>query len=497
MATVVADAFADARRSLLSRHVDDAAVAPPLALTLPRRLATSSMSPTSPGEGWPGAGPGGGSPLVDAALAVRRGETRAEALLDAALDALAATSALGALASLDGLDPAGARDGARALDSLAARGQWLGPLHGVPVTVKDIIHVAGLPTRAGSAVFIERPLVDAVAVARLRAAGALILAKVATHEFALGVTTPQCRNPNDPRRISGGSSGGSAVAVATGVGLGSLGTDTRASLRVPAALCGVVGIKPTFGAVPTAGVVPLSWTVDHVGPVARSVRDAALLLAVLEGHQPVLAAPAEELDLSRVAVGVVTAAMEAADPEVADRVAGAIQALERAGARVRDTGFPAPRHLTLANDLGLFITRSEAATFHRAAGTDLDRCLPEVGDQLRLGMEVTACDYLDAQRQRASLAAAAAAALDGCDILLSPTTPITAPRLDDYERFLMRLSQNTILWSLAGVPALSMPVGADSGGMPVGLQLVAGAHRDGFLTHVGVALEGLHQAHTA
>src|SRR5947208_7862884 len=159
-------------------------------------------------------------------------------------------------------------------DDEAASVAFRGPLHGIPVTVKDVIDVSGAPTRAGSAAFHRRAAVDATGVARLRAAGAIVLAKVATHEFALGVTTPQSRNPHDPTRIPGGSSGGSAIAVATGMGLASLGTDTRASIRVPAALSGVVGFKATYGTVPTDGLVPLSWTMDHVAPMAVTVGDA-------------------------------------------------------------------------------------------------------------------------------------------------------------------------------------------------------------------------------
>ncbi|HLI56337.1 MAG TPA: amidase, partial [Actinomycetota bacterium] len=177
--------------------------------------------------------------------------------VEAAL-AAAATDRCGAVVWLDA---EGARAAADQLDRRIGAGAGRGPLHGMTITVKDIIDVAGMPTRAGSNRFERWPKADAAAVARLRAAGAVILGKATTHEFALGVTTPACRNPFDHDRIAGGSSGGSAVAVATGIGNGSLGTDTRASLRVPASLCGVVGFKPTFGRVPTGGVVPLSWTV--------------------------------------------------------------------------------------------------------------------------------------------------------------------------------------------------------------------------------------------
>jgi aspartyl-tRNA(Asn)/glutamyl-tRNA(Gln) amidotransferase subunit A len=170
---------------------------------------------------------------------------------------------------------------ARARDAELRAGRRRGPLHGIPVSVKDVIDVRGVRTRCGSDAYDVVPSDDADAVDLWRSAGAVILGKTSTHEFALGVTSPQARNPHDPTRIPGGSSGGSAIAVATGMGLASLGTDTRASIRVPAALCGVVGLKPTYGTVPTRGVVPLSWTMDHVAVMAGSAEDAALALDAL------------------------------------------------------------------------------------------------------------------------------------------------------------------------------------------------------------------------
>src|SRR5439155_19099574 len=160
----------------------------------------------------------------------------------------------------------------------AARGEWHGPLHGIPVSVKDVIHVAGAPTYAGSAAYHAHPERDATSVARLRSAGAVVVAKVSTHELALGVTNPQSRHPADPARIPGGSSGGSAISVATGMALGSVGTDTRASTRVPAALCGVVGFKPTFDLISAEGIVQLYWTMDHIGALAASVAVCAVLV---------------------------------------------------------------------------------------------------------------------------------------------------------------------------------------------------------------------------
>lgn len=488
---LVPAAFEEARRHLARLSLADPAAPPPLALSLPLGAG---------GAGWAAvgspAGPGlGGSLIAEAQAAMRAGTASARDLVAEALARLAATGSLGAAVSVDAeavLAEAGR------CDAEAARGRWRGPLHGVPVTVKDIIHVEGHPTRAGSLAYERSGVADARAVARLRAAGALILGKVATHEFALGVTTPQCRNPYDPERIAGGSSGGSAVAVATGVGLGSLGTDTRASLRVPASLCGVVGFKPTYGRVPTDGVVPLGWTVDHVGPIARSVADAALLLGVLAGGPwPAVdggPGPQGVQGVQGVRVGVVTAVLEAADPEVARALERQLGALERLGCRLADSPFPAMGDLQLANDIGLLISRSEAATFHRAAGTDLSLCLPEVREQLSLGLEVSAADYLDAQRQRAVLAGRSAAAFGEVDVLAGPTTPITAPRRDDYERFLMQLSIATILWSLVGAPALSLPAGVDGQGLPIGLQLCAPPGADRLLAVVGSALEGAQAA---
>ncbi len=215
----------------------------------------------------------GGGAIAVAQRQLAAGEVNATELVQRAV--LAAEKhgfALGAVIELLA-EPALAQ--AARLDRAAAAGEPLGPLHGIPITVKDIIHVAGVPTRAGSAAYCVVPSVDATAVARARAAGAVVVAKVSTHEFALGVTTPQSANPFDHRRIPGGSSGGSAIAVACGIGMASIGTDTRASIRVPAALCGVVGLKGTYGLVPTSGIVPLSWTMDHVAPaVAATVADA-------------------------------------------------------------------------------------------------------------------------------------------------------------------------------------------------------------------------------
>lgn len=411
--------------------------------------------------------------LRQALRALATGTATTRQLVEEAIEAAAATSHLGAVVALD---EAAARSSADALDSERRAGRLRGPLHGAPLTVKDIMDVAGMPTRAGSRAYDELPQVDAPAVARLREAGALVLAKVATHEFALGVVTPQCRNPHDLSRIAGGSSGGSAIAVATGIGLASVGTDTRASLRVPAALCGVVGFKPTFGTVPTGGIVPLSWTVDHVGPITRDIADAALLFAVLSGQGAridALAFGAQGATGPLPVVGFVEAVVADAEPAVSSACEAALGLLAKSGCPVVGLGAPGLDDLELSNDIGLLVTRGEAAAYHRGRGTDTSLCIPEVRDQLEAALQIPAADYLDAQRQRALLAKRVEAAFASCDIAASPTTPMVAPPRQGYESHLLRLSRNTIVWSLCGCPAVSLPVGAGADGMPIGLQLAA------------------------
>ena len=382
-----------------------------------------------------------------------------------------------------------ARAEAAACDAEAAAGRWRGPLHGIPVTVKDIIDVAGVPTRCGSAAYHDVPSADAVGVARLRAAGAIVLAKVSTHEFALGVTTPQSRNPHDPTRIPGGSSGGSAIAVSTGMGLASLGTDTRASIRVPAALSGVVGFKPTYGSVPTGGVVPLSWTMDHVAPITSSVADAALLVDVLSARPPA----ARLVDrvgssVSGLRVGVPEAAFAGCQPEVEACVRQAIEALAVMGCDVSTALRPTAADLESANAAGLLISRCEAAAFHRRLGLDRSLYWDEVADQLEAAAELSAVEYLDAQSLRADLADGLLKVFADHDVLAMPTVPAVAPPLADFARHLMLLSRNAIPWSLTGFPALSVPCGW-AGGLPVGLQLVAAPWREDLLVAVGCAVE--------
>jgi aspartyl-tRNA(Asn)/glutamyl-tRNA(Gln) amidotransferase subunit A len=326
---------------------------------------------------------------------------------------------------------------------------------------------------------------DADGVDLWRAAGAVILGKTSTHEFALGVTSPQARNPHDPTRIPGGSSGGSAIAVATGMGLASLGTDTRASIRVPAALCGVVGLKPTYGTISTRGVVPLSWTMDHVAVMAGTAEDAALALDALRPDGTAIA-PAAGGRVSHLRVGLATAAWEGTEAAVETAVAAQIDKLHGLVASVRETDRPTASDFGGANAMGLLVSRCEAATFHRARGLDRSLYWAEVRDQLDAADGVLATDYIDAQRYRASLREEMLAVLREHHVLAMPTAPVLAPAVERADEYLTILSRNAILWSFVGFPAISIPCPTD--GLPVGLQLVAGPGGEALLIALATAL---------
>lgn len=422
-------------------------------------------------------------PIVDTARALRNRRTSVQELVADALRAAHDTVALGGLVA----EAPDALRRAEACDAELAAGLDRGPLHGIPVTVKDVIDVAGVPTRAGSDAYDVTPARHAAAVARLESAGAVVIGKAATHEFALGVTSPQSRNPHDPTRIPGGSSGGSAVCVVMGAGLGSLGTDTRASIRVPAALSGVVGFKPTYGTVPTAGVLSLSWTMDHVAPMAGSVTDATLMLDSLRAGGSRLAwSPRREPGTLRI--GVVGAAFEDALPGVEAAVHDALAALADAGYPRSASPRPGHEDLALANAAGLVISRCEAAAAHRALGLDRSLYWDEVREQLDAADDVAAVDYLDAQRVRGELRDRLLRAFDEHEVLAMPTVPVTAPLVTGFAEYLMVLARNAIPWSLVGFPAISVPVGRVEG-LPVGLQLVAPPHCEDRLVEVGRMVE--------
>ena len=390
-----------------------------------------------------------------------------------------------------------ARQQAREADRAIAAGRDRGPLHGVPISVKDLLDIRGTATTAASRVreghVAER---DAPAIVRMREAGAVLIGKTNLHEFAFGTTNEDsafgpARNPHDPLRSPGGSSGGSAVSVATGMALATLGTDTGGSIRIPAAACGIVGLKPGAGEVSTEAVVPLSSTLDHVGPLTRDVTDAWHVYHALLGRtseRPLSARP------DGLRLGVPRKYFcDVLDDEVRARFEAALDALRKNGATIDEVTIPHADHIVPAY---LHIVLSEAAAYHAATlDTVPERYTKPVRLRLEMGRGILAEDYVRARAGREVLRREVDAALAGRDALALPTLPIPAPpigastvrvgRKDEPVRNLMlRLTQ---LFNLSGHPAISLPAGLTSGGLPCGLQLV-GAQTDELLS-VALAAE--------
>jgi len=398
-----------------------------------------------------------------------------------------------------------AKRDAEAADRELASGRDRGPLHGVPIAVKDIIDVRGVPTTAASRVREGHiAAADAPVITRLRDAGAVIIGKTNLDEFAFGTTSENSafgavRHPLDPARSPGGSSGGSAVAVATGMALAALGTDTGGSIRIPAAACGIVGLKPTLDEISTAGVVPLAKTFDHVGPFTRTVGDARLL------HQAMSASTGADprwsgADLPRSAkdlcLGIPRGYLtDLLDDDVRARFDEAAAVLRSAGATLTDVSVP---HASMTPAVYIHIHSSEGATFHaRTLDSAPDRYTPVVRRRLELGRYVLAQDYARAMDGREVLRREVDAALENCDALLLPTLPIPAPpigaetmtiggREEPVRALMLRLTQ---LFNVTGHPALSLPCGETSGGWPVGVELVGHRDRTESLLSVAVGVE--------
>ncbi|MFF7791703.1 amidase family protein [Streptomyces sp. NPDC007991] len=406
------------------------------------------------------------------------------------------------------VDAEGARRAARRAENDIAAGRHRGPLHGIPMGLKDLIDVAGTPTSASSRVRSDhRAQTDSTVAARLSAAGAVLLGKTHTHEFAYGLTTPQTHNAWDPGRVAGGSSGGSSVAVAVGAATFALGTDTGGSIRVPAALNGVVGLKPTYGLVPRHGVTSLSWSLDHVGPITRTAEDAALVLAALAGHDPrdpasLSAPPAHyrpgpDTDLTGLRIGVPrTYYFDHVDPEVAAAVRSATGRLQALGARLVDVDIPMTRYIK-ATQWGLMVP--EATAYHESSL----RTVPELYQAdvrilLEAGELMPAGDYLRAQRSRTLMRQEWATLLREVDLVAAPTVPMTA----------VPAGQETVTWAdgtvegvsdayvrlsapanITGLPSLSVPVGHDTAGLPIGMQLLGPPLGENLLLRVGHASE--------
>jgi aspartyl-tRNA(Asn)/glutamyl-tRNA(Gln) amidotransferase subunit A len=404
-----------------------------------------------------------------------------------------------------------AMEQARSLAGELAAGRHRGPLHGVPLALKDLFLTAGVRTTGGSTILKDWvPDRDGTIVRRLRDAGAVFLGKLNMHEFAFGPTGENphygtARNPHDPERIAGGSSSGSAAAVGAAMCYGAPGSDTGGSIRCPAALCGVVGLKPTYGRVPRTGVLPLSWSLDHVGPMTRTVEDSALMLEVMAGHDPAdrtsarLPVPVYVRGLHDGVKGLRLGVprewfWEPIQVEVEARVREAVAALERLGAEVEEVSLPSLEQALAPQQLILF---AEAAAYHRPyLRTRSHEYGPNVRVRLAQGLFINGADYLDAQRARRLVRREFLTCLEKCDALLTPTVPITAPpvgaesvRLGGVTgppvQFLVR---NTFPFNLTGLPAVSVPCGLAEG-LPVGLQIAGRPWHEAMILRIARAVE--------
>ena len=433
------------------------------------------------------------APLVQIARGLRRQQLSPVDLVDAYARRIKAATGLRAFIT----PPDGRREAQRAERRLA-KGES-GALLGVPIAIKDLFATRGLRTTAGSRILRDWvPSGDAGAVERLRAAGAIVFGKTNLHEFAYGVSTANpwwgiARNPHDPRRSPGGSSGGSAIAVVAGLCAGAVGSDTGGSIRIPASLCGCVGLKPTFGAIPLNGTFPLGWSLDHAGPLARTVDDAGVLLDVLSGGDA--GRRSRRASTRGLRVGVLAGSIvENVQPGVSRQVEAAAAALRRRGLRVRRVRIP-EMEWTVATQL--VTLRAEASALHarwiRTRSRDYGA---DVRTRLQLGALVAGADYVLAQRMRARIRAAMSRVFQEFDLVLLPTTPITAPLIGErtvrwrsgeepVDGALVRL---TAPFNLTGLPALSLPFGV-AAGLPVGVQVVGSWHDEARVLAVGRILE--------
>jgi aspartyl-tRNA(Asn)/glutamyl-tRNA(Gln) amidotransferase subunit A len=426
--------------------------------------------------------------LVEAAALIAAGELAPSELVASTLERLDAVERL--LHAFVSVEREEAMRDARALDE--RRG---GALRGIPLAIKDIFDVAGLPTRNGSRAYDDAPPAaeDAPAVARLRAAGAVFVGKTTTHLLGCGVHTPPTRNPWDLDRSPGGSSGGSGAAVAAGAAMGATGSDSGGSIRIPASHCGLVGVKPTYGRVSRAGALALCWSLDTVGPLARTVEDGALLLSVMAGPDPndttTLACPplpdplfdADE-EVRGLRVGLLRGPPFAPfEPEVGASLAGAVATLERDGASVVELSIP---ELERPLPAEFAIVAAEAASVHEERLLrDPDSIEDEVRTLFETGLLLPSSVYLRAQRARRRMQRAVAATFEAqrLDALLALTVPALPQSYDQYEyefdgvseSVQMALVRTTAPFNLTGLPTVAVPTGIGASGFPGSVQLVA------------------------
>jgi len=383
---------------------------------------------------------------------------------------------------------------AREAESEIQRGSWKGPLHGIPIALKDLVDTAGARTTAASGLFKDRiPERDAEIVRRLKASGAVLLGKLNLHEFAYGGSSVisyfgAVRNPWDPAYSPGGSSGGSAAALAAELCYGAIGSDTGGSIRLPAAYCGIVGLKPTYGRVSTSGVIPLAWSLDHVGPMTRTAMDAALMLHVIAGYDPDDTnstdtpvrdyAAGLEGKTSSLRIGIPRAYFyEGLHPEIQAAMDTGLSVLEKLTSSQHEI------EMQVANDMALtalLIQKSEAYAYHREYVTrSSDLYQPETLKRIRAGAEISGPDYINARRQLDRYRRSAWKIFDGVDLVVTASTPVpplTISKLladpDHLRAKEILASPNTRPFNLLGLPAVSIPCGFTSKGLPIGMQII-------------------------
>lgn len=474
------------------------------------------------------------APLTEQIARVARGEVSSEELTRMCLERIEALDSGSGVNAFIRTRGDQVIDEARTMDTLRASGARLGPLHGIPIAVKDNIWTEGTATSAGTAVlenFVPRE--DAAAVAALRRAGALVLGKTNLHEWCLGISNDNphfgpVRNPYDPGRIAGGSSGGSCAAVAAGLAPAAIGTDTGGSIRIPAALCGAVGLKPTRGRTSRAGVFGLSWTCDVVGPITRTVADAALLTRILttgpDPGDPAAPAtpppirtgdlPADPSLLRGLRIGVPTGYFDTDNAPDIDRAIARLHALLTSAGAILDP--VSIKGVERSVEIGTLTVLSEAigqidrALDRAGVGGGIEANLPSFGEDVRaaLGTQVGhAAQPFPAHRYARAIGETIPAirrsilrALDDIDVLLTPTTPAAAPPIDESRRFhhngreldtFSTFVRDTSAASITGLPALSLPLGFDSHGLPIGLQLIGAPWSEPSLIEIACAIEQL------
>ena len=389
---------------------------------------------------------------------------------------------------------------ARTAEREIFRGAYLGPLHGIPIGIKDIIDVAGVPTTAASALFKDRvPTEDAEVVRRLRAGGAIILGKQNLHEFAYGGSSMisyfgEVHNPWDPSRIVGGSSGGSAASVAAGLGYAAVGTDTAGSIRLPAAYCGVVGLKASYGRISVDGVIPLAPSYDHVGPIANSVYDAALLMQVLSEAgtpdpcvKPSFVSAFDELP-SSLRVGIPRHFFfDDLHPEIAEATEKAIEVFHGLKAEIREIEIKVSTDRTLA--------MAEAYAYHEAnVARSPQLYQPATLARIESGAKISEANLERAREELRTMREDIGNIFEHVDVVLTPTVPIPPPKIadlkkrpDDLRPHEVTMLRNTRPFNVWGIPAISVPCGFTKGGIPIGLQLAV-AHR-----HSNVLLQAAYE----